>query len=152
MSFAFRVTFGLFLIFAGGAHFTFVHPGIAQETKIVPRERVLSMLEAINKIRTRRDIELDCSEYVYRYLGRSDRLKHYIDLFAANGISPNTVRGPSSTFHVGFRIDYSHLKEVPDAKFGRLDIVAIVFIADGEGPDSLIHSCKAVLRAAPQHL
>ena len=91
-SFVLRALFGSFFIFAAGSHFTFVHPGIAQEIKTVLRGSVLSMLEAINKIRTRRHIKLDCSEYVYRYLGRSDTLKHYIDLFAASGIQPSVVR------------------------------------------------------------
>ena len=43
-SFVLRALFGSFFIFAAGSHFTFVHPGIAQEIKTVLRGSVLSML------------------------------------------------------------------------------------------------------------
>jgi hypothetical protein len=123
----------------------------AQEIKAAPRERLQSMLAAINEIRERRDTTLDCTKYVYPHLGRHDRVQPYIDLFAANGIMPE-VGKYGQTYYTAFTIDYSQLRNVPKSKFGARDIVVIRFATDGNDSNSVIQTCFAVLRAAPQHL
>lgn len=123
---------------------------IAQEAQ-VSRNQIIAMLDAINKIHKRRDIRLDCEKYVYPYLGRSNRLKHYLDLFSAIRIKPGVTRQGADR-HVGFELNYSHLQKVAHPNFRAQDIVAIVFVANGADVDSVIHSCGAILKAAPPHL
>ena len=73
----------------------FAISGVAS-SKADPRDNVVAMLEAINKIRTARDIKLDCAEYVERYLGHSEVINEYIRQFSAAGIQPKrTSSGPS---------------------------------------------------------
>jgi hypothetical protein len=140
------------LLLTAGAITYFPFVGV-QEIKAPPGDQLQSMLTAINEIRERRDITLDCAKYVYPHLGRSDRVKHYIDLLSENGIKNSSlVKGRGQTYHFGFSIDYSHLRNVPNSKFGRRDIVVIVFIAEGNDQDSPIQTCKAILKAAPDHL
>ena len=103
------------------AQFVALDPGFGQGTS-TPDDKFVAMLSAINAVRAARDIKLDCVEYVDRYFGRGDQLKHYVDAFAASGIRPKFVR-QGEDYHVAFEIDYSHLQKVPNSKFAKRDFV-----------------------------
>lgn len=135
-------------IFVIGPHFP-APQSLAEKT--MAEDKVVSMLMAINKIRKPLDIQLDCEEFVYPYLGRHDEVGYYIDLFAASGINSTVVR-QHENYHIGFEIRSQHLKKIPNSKFGSLDVVAIVLVASGRDPNSTVHSCKAILKAAPPYL
>lgn len=122
-----------------------------QGTEMTSQKKLKGMLTAISKIRSARDIKLDCSEFVYPHLGQSDRIKYYIDLFSDVGIHQVTLRrGKNYVF--GFEIHPSYLKKYPNLRFGRRDDIAVVFYSNSDDLDALIHSCSAVLRAAPNFL
>jgi hypothetical protein len=117
----------------------------------IANKKIEAMLSAINEIRSARDITLDCETYIYPYLGRSDQLKYYVDLLAEIAIVPQRSR-QTERYYFGFRIHYSTLRNVPNSRFGVTDVVAVQFETFVDDLNSTIHSCKAVLRAAPHYL
>jgi hypothetical protein len=120
----------------------------AREISDASRDGVTLMLEAINQIRSAKDIKLDCTKYVDAYLGRGESIKHYIDAFGARKIRPiKKFIGPKHFTY--FDIGYSTLKDVKNSRFGKQDVIVVAFITENESDDSSIKSCSASLNAAP---
>jgi hypothetical protein len=114
-------------------------------------DRVANLLKAINEIRTARDIKLSCAKYVDPYLGQSDVIKDYIEQFAAFGIRPKRAFN-FPTNYIYFEISYPRLKDVPNSRFGRGDVVIISFVTDNDTNIARIRGCSAILKAAPNYL
>lgn len=116
-----------------------------------PRDNVAKMLEAINKIRSARDITLDCADYVDRYIGHSDTIGHYFDVFAAAGVPVRyAYNGPR--YFTYFEIGASRLRQTPGSQFGRRDRLVINFETDSARATAHVESCKAVLFAAVPYI
>jgi hypothetical protein len=120
----------------------------AEEIKAMPQEPLLSMLAAVNKIRSARIIPLDCDEYLYRYLGYSDRLRHYSEILEKQGLSRTVVKHRDK-FFIAYQIAYGFLKQVPQSRFGRHDDLVIQFTVARDDEEGRIEECKMVLKAAP---
>jgi hypothetical protein len=118
------------------------------EVKADPYDKVAVILQAINKIRTARDVKLDCADYVDPYLGHSNFINDYVDQFKASGLQPIS-KYLNSKYYTFFEAAYSRLKGVPDSKFGRGDVLIIVFVTENQSDNSQIKNCSAVLKAAP---
>jgi hypothetical protein len=120
----------------------------AREIGDMSRDGVTLMLEAINEIRSARDIKMDCTKYVDAYLGHAESIKHYIDAFDAHQIKPiKKYIGPKHFTY--FDIGYSTLKDVKNSRFGRQDVIVVGFVTENDSDDSPIISCSAILWAAP---
>lgn len=110
-----------------------------------------AMLQAISAIRSARDITLDCTAYVDRYIGHSDSIRHYLDVFAVAGIQSRETYNPPKHY-TWFEIGAARLRKTPGSRFGRGDHLIIVFTTDGPGADAGVTACKAVLQAAVPYI
>jgi hypothetical protein len=123
----------------------------AKELNDVRSDKVTLMLEAINEIRSARDITLDCKTYVDAYLGHSKTIKYYIELFQAYGIRAER-KYLNSKYFTAFDIGYPILKNVKNSRFGKQDVVLVIFITEDASVRAPIKRCSAILKAAPGYL
>lgn len=113
------------------------------------QNRIDEMLAALNKVVRERRAQarrynIDCTDLIPQYLGASDNVAYYIDMFAAYRLSPVKVRVHHDNY-IYFEIPYSRLKADHRSSFKWGDYLVVSFITESLDNNSRVIRYLATL-------